>query len=401
VIYDYCVVGGGIVGLATAMKLLEMRPGASLLLLEKEDRVAAHQTGHNSGVIHAGIYYTPGSLKAKLCTAGERATKLFCQEHRIPFETCGKLIVATNDVERKRIGELYERAAANGLKLERIGEAELKHIEPNVKGKGALLSPETGIVDYTKVATAMARAIIVSGGEIRFRTGVERITEGGSTVTVGTPHNSWTARVLVVCAGLQSDRMARLAGVQTDFRILPFRGEYFRLPAAKSRIVKHLIYPAPDPALPFLGIHLTRMIDGGVTVGPNAVLGLAREGYPKLSLNARDAWDLLAYRGFWKLLLRNRSHVAEELCNSLSKQRYLEKCRVYCPDLTIDDLLPHEAGLRAQAVTSKGEMIHDFLFVETSRSLHVCNAPSPAATSAIPIGEIIAERCLQRFGRRP
>jgi L-2-hydroxyglutarate oxidase len=401
VIYDYCVIGGGIVGLATALKLLEMRPGASLLLLEKEDRVAAHQTGHNSGVIHAGIYYAPGSLKAKLCAAGEKATKRFCLEHGIPYETCGKLIVATSDAEMKRLAELYERAAANGIRLERISGSELRDVEPNVTGKGALLSPGTAIVDYAKVAEAMARGIVRAGGEMRLRRTVESIEVGGSTVTVGSPDGSWTARVLVVCAGLQSDRMARLAGATADFRILPFRGEYFRLPASKNGIVKHLIYPAPDPALPFLGIHLTRMIDGSVTVGPNAVLGLAREGYPKLSANARDAWELLTYGGFWKLALRNRRHVAEELCNSLSKRRYLEKCRAYCPDLTIDDLLPHSAGIRAQAVTCGGEMIHDFLFAQTSRSLHVCNAPSPAATSAIPIGEAVARRCLQSFGPNP
>ncbi|WP_099864985.1 L-2-hydroxyglutarate oxidase [Pararhizobium haloflavum] len=394
--YDFCVVGGGIVGLATALNLLEMKPDARLVLIEKEDGVGRHQTGHNSGVIHAGIYYAPGSLKARLCTEGAEATKRFCAEEGIAVDTCGKLIVATSATEMQRIDALHDRATKNGLTLQRIGRDHLREIEPNIVGQGALLSPKTAIVDYRAVAAAMAARIRRAGGEILLRRRVDRIEVDEDAVEVGAGGEAWRAGYLVTCAGLQSDRIARLAGARTDFRILPFRGEYYRLPAARNDIVRHLIYPAPDPSLPFLGIHLTKMIDGGITVGPNAVLGLAREGYGKLAMAPQDMWDIASFSGFWRLLAQQRKNVAEEAANSLSKRRYLEKCRLYCPDLTLDDLLPQEAGIRAQAVTAAGEMIHDFLFVEGERSLHVCNAPSPAATSALPIGRMVAERCLDR-----
>lgn len=393
-IYDFCVVGGGIVGLATALELLRRRPGASLLLLEKELRVGTHQTGHNSGVIHAGIYYAPGSLKARLCTEGLRATKNFCDEHGIAYDTCGKLIVATNDVELRRTDALYDRATANGLRLTRVGAAELRELEPNITGVGALLSPDTAIVSYRQICERMAELLEAAGTDIRLGTSVSQIRESSASVVVAAGDESWSARQLVCCGGLQSDRLARMAGARADFRIVPFRGEYFALPAARNDVVKHLIYPAPDPDLPFLGIHLTRMIDGSVTVGPNAVLGLSREGYGRFSFNPRDALDLATFPGFWKLVAKNRGHAATELRNSLWKRRYLEECRKYCPSLTIEDLHPHPAGIRAQAVTPQGEAIHDFLFAETSRTLHVCNAPSPAATSAIPIGRMIANKLL-------
>jgi L-2-hydroxyglutarate oxidase len=392
--YEFCIIGGGIVGLATAMKLLEMRPGATLVVLEKEARVAVHQTGHNSGVIHAGIYYEPGSLKAVLCRAGAEATKAFCTQHGIPFEACGKLIVATNAEELARIDALFARATANGLAIERVDGAELRRLEPNISGLGALLSRETGIVDYVRVSEIMANVVRAAGGAIRFGVEVDRISEQPGHVEIGAGDDSWQADRLVVCGGLQADRLARMAGLATDFRIVPFRGEYFRLPPDKNTIIRHLIYPAPDPSMPFLGIHLTRMIDGSVTVGPNAVIGFAREGYPKLSVNLRDTLDFVRFGGFWKLVAASRRHALHELKNSLSKSGYLEECRKYCPSLTVDDLLPYRAGVRAQVVTSEGKAVHDFLFKETDRMLHVCNAPSPAATSAIPIGAMIAETCV-------
>ena len=391
-VYDFCVIGGGIVGLATALKLLELRPGASLLLLEKEDRVAVHQTGHNSGVIHAGIYYAPGSLKATLCRAGLEATKQFCRTHAIPFEECGKLIVATNALKKTRIDALYARATANGLALERLDAAGLREREPHISGIAALLARETGIVDYTRVAGKMAELVAAAGATLRFNTPVDRIAEQPDRVEIGAGGQSWQARRLVVCAGLQSDRLARLAGLDIDFEIVPFRGEYYRLPDAKSGIIKHLIYPAPDPDLPFLGIHLTRMIDGSVTVGPNAVIGLSREGYGKFSLDPRDALSFARFPGFWKLVAQNSRHALHELKGSVSKRAYLEECRKYCPSLTLGDLLPYRAGIRAQVVTRDGKAVHDFLFKETARMLHVCNAPSPAATSALPIGQMIAEK---------
>ena len=390
--YDFCVIGGGIVGLATAMRLLERNPGARLVLLEKESALAMHQTGHNSGVIHSGIYYAPGSLKADLCRRGEHATKEFCAAHDIPFVTCGKTLVVTTPLELDRMEALVVRAAENGIAVERLDDAELRRREPNVTGLGALFVPATAIVDYRLVCAAMGRVIRQAGGEIVLAARVTEIRESPDNVTVGDGERSWTADRLVVCGGLQSDRLARLAGLPVTHQIVPFRGEYYRLPERRNGIIHSLIYPIPDPDLPFLGIHLTRMIDGGVTVGPNAVLGFAREGYPKLSFNLRDVAEYLLVPGLWKVLARYRKSVRAELAGSLAKSVYLRECRKYCPSLTSDDLLPYAAGIRAQAVTRDGTLVHDFLFLDTARTLHVCNAPSPAATSAIPIGEMIEAR---------
>ncbi|WOD14855.1 L-2-hydroxyglutarate oxidase [Paraburkholderia kirstenboschensis] len=393
--YDFCIIGGGIVGLATAMELLRREPSASLLLLEKETSLAKHQTGHNSGVIHAGIYYQPGSLKAELCKRGAEATKTFCTEHGIPFEVCGKLLVASNPLELSRMTALHARSQQNGLRVERLDAAELQRREPNIVGMGGLFVHTTGIVDYRQVCEAMARVIRKSGGEIRLGTRVTSIAESGDCVTVGADDAHWQAKRLVACGGLQSDRLARLAGVKIDHQIVPFRGEYYRLPASKNNVVRHLIYPIPDPDLPFLGVHLTRMIDGSVTVGPNAVLGFGRENYPKFSVNLRDVAQYATFPGFWKTIGRNFTSGMGEMKNSLFKRGYLEQCRKYCPSLTVDDLLPYEAGIRAQAVMRDGTLVHDFLFADTPRMVHVCNAPSPAATSAIPIGAMIADRILK------
>ena len=388
--YDFCVVGGGIVGLATAKALLERHPGATLVLLEKEHALAQHQTGHNSGVIHSGIYYAPGSLKADLCKRGERATKEFCSAHGIPFVTCGKTLVATNALELARLEALVVRARENGIDAERLDKGELRRREPNVTGVGALFVPATAIVDYRAVCAAMARDIQGAGAEIVLGAAVTAIRESAHDVVVRAGSQSWTAGRLVACAGLQSDRLARLAGLPVTHQIVPFRGEYYRLPSEKNDIIRSLIYPVPDPELPFLGIHLTRMIDGGVTVGPNAVLGLSREGYPKLAVNLRDVAQYLFFPGLWRVLARFRKSVASELKGSLLRSAYLRECRKYCPILTMADLLPYTAGIRAQAVMRDGTLVHDFLFLESERMLHVCNAPSPAATSAIPIGGRIA-----------
>jgi L-2-hydroxyglutarate oxidase len=391
-LYDYAVVGGGIVGLATALAILESRKGASILLIEKEEECALHQTGHNSGVIHAGIYYEPGSLKAKLCRAGLTATIDFCREHGIAYEQCGKLIVATNPVEEERINALYERGIANGIALRRLSGGALTELEPNVRGTSALLSPETAIVNYAAIARALAGLLQAQGVEFVMGQTVDRIDEGPSQVELGARSFSWRARETVLCSGLQSDRLATLAGLEPDFRIVPFRGEYFRLQDSKSDFVKHLIYPAPDPELPFLGVHLTRMIDGNISVGPNAVLGFSREGYEKLSVDIDDLKSYLSFPGFWRLIWANRRHALHELKGSLSRAAYLADCRKYCPDLQLKDLLPHQAGIRAQVVMRDGTAVHDFLFRQTARTLHVCNAPSPAATSALPIGRMIATR---------
>jgi (S)-2-hydroxyglutarate dehydrogenase len=393
--YDFCVVGGGIVGLATAREILRRRPGASLVLLEKETDLATHQTGHNSGVIHAGVYYTPGSLKARLCRAGNLQTKQFCAEHGIPMEECGKLIVATSPIEVQRLADLRKRCDLNEIAAQEVAGADLASIEPRIAGLAALLVPSTGIVDYRRVALALAEDIRKHGGEVRLRSCVRSITERSVDVEVGlTEGEPIHAGQLIACAGLQADRLARTARLDVQLRIIPFRGEYFQLPIPKSEIVRHLIYPVPDPELPFLGVHLTRMISGRVTVGPNAVLGFAREGYPHFSFNLRDTAETLSFPGFWRVVRKHWRSTLSELSGSLLRNRYLEQCRKYCPELDLQDLQPYPAGIRAQAVLADGTLVHDFMFADTPRMVHVLNAPSPAATAALPIAGVIAARVL-------
>ena len=346
--FDYCVIGGGIVGLATAMGLLKKRPGSSLLILEKELNSFQHQTGRNSGVIHSGIYYPPGSLKSDLCRRGASATMSFCEEHAVPFEMCGKLLVATNSLERERMNSLLERAKMSGIAVEKLDSKEMKRREPNIVGLGALFVSSTGIVDYKIVVEKMGNVVRSRGGEIKFGVNVNSIQEFASEVLIGADESYWTCKRLIACAGLQSDRLARIAGCKVDHQIIPFRGEYYRLPVEKDNIVKHLIYPIPDPNLPFLGIHLTRLIGGGVTVGPNAVLGFAREGYPKFSFDLRDVSEYCTFPGFWRTIVSNLGSGLTEIKNSLSKYAYLKECQKYCPSLTIDDLLPEQTGIRAK-----------------------------------------------------
>jgi len=388
---DFCVIGGGIVGLAASLKLMLAFPGAGLVVLEKESTLARHQTGHNSGVIHAGIYYAPGSLKARLCRAGAEATKQFCTENGIRFETCGKLLVATSAVEVQRMDALFERAQTNGIECELIDQIELSRREPAIAGLGGIFVPATGIVDYRQVCNAIAVKITALGGQIELNCAVERIEEQADQIIVHASGRQWRARQMVACAGLQADRVAEMAGIQTEFQIVPFRGEYYQLPKERKDLIRSLIYPIPDPDLPFLGIHLTRMIDGSITVGPNAVLGFARELYPKLSVNLADVARYARFPGFWKVIQRNWRSGLAEMRDSLWKSGYLAACRKYCPSLTLADLQPYEAGIRAQAVMKGGSLVHDFLFAHTTRSFHVCNAPSPAATSAFPIGDLITQ----------
>jgi L-2-hydroxyglutarate oxidase len=398
--YEYCIIGGGIVGLATARAILRRRPGASLVLLEKEADVAVHQTGHNSGVIHAGVYYAPGSLKARLCRAGNEQTRAFCAEHAIPVEICGKLIVATTPIEVRRLADLKERCRLNDIAIEEVAGTELSALEPHIAGLAALRVPSTGIVDYRRVCQALAQEVRRLGGEVRLSTAVRSIVETSSEVTVTFAQADLAqgsvllAERLIACAGLQSDRLARAAGLAVNLRIIPFRGEYFRLPPQKSDIVRHLIYPVPDPELPFLGVHLTRMIGGFVTVGPNAVLGFAREGYPHFSFDLRDTAETLAFPGFWRVLRTHWRSALAELKGSVLKGRYLVECQKYCPELSLTDLTPYPAGIRAQAVMPDGTLVHDFMFADTARMVHVLNAPSPAATAAMPIGAMIAARAL-------
>jgi L-2-hydroxyglutarate oxidase len=387
--FDIAIIGGGIVGLATAREFARRYPGISIGVIEKEERLATHQTGRNSGVIHAGVYYAPGSLKARFCREGLAATMAFCRERAIPFEQCGKLIVATSEDERPRMDALFARARENGLEVEMLDAAELRRREPQIAGVGAFLVRATGIVDYGLVARAMADELQERGGTVITGEAVTGIVEDASGVTVETGKRRIRAKHLVACAGVQADRLARMCGVTTDFRIVPFRGEYFRLAAKHDHIVKHLIYPVPDPALPFLGVHLTRMIGGYVTVGPNAVLAFAREGYTFGAVNLRDLGEMIRYPGFRKVIRANLRSGMDEMLNSLSRRRYLALCQRYCPELRLGDLEPYRAGVRAQAVLGDGTLLHDFLIEGTGRTVHVCNAPSPAATSAMPIADHI------------
>jgi len=394
VVNDYCVIGGGIVGVATAMSLLRERPGASIVLVEKEAGPARHQSGHNSGVIHSGLYYEPGTLKAELCVRGVRATRDFCAEHDIPVIDCGKLVVATNAVEVGRLDRLAGRAVANGVPTQRVSSGELRELEPNVEGLAALLVPSTGVVNYRAVAEAMTGVVRTLGGQVEYGYEVVAVHESADRVDVETSGPTWSARQVIVCAGLQADRLVRAAGLRPRFRTVPFRGEYYGLAPARGRLVNHLIYPVPDPALPFLGVHLTLTTSGDITVGPNAVLGLAREGYRRGAFSPRDVSDYLRFPGFWRFARGNVRTGATELRNSFWKRGYLRECRKYCPGLEAADLVPHEAGIRAQAVLKDGRLVHDFLFEATARTVHVANAPSPAATSAIPIAEEIVRQVL-------
>ncbi len=391
---DYCVIGGGIVGLATAIELLQKHPGSKIMLLEKEAAVASHQTGHNSGVIHAGIYYPAGSLKAQLCRDGEIATKEFCAANGVTFDTIGKLVVATSQVEMERLDALKSNAYANGVKATLLTKSELLKREPMITGLAALHVPGSGIVDYKSVAQAMRAKFERLGGLTALGTHVDGIHEDDQYVSVRAGQRNWRSRQLVVCAGLQADRLAVLSGAHIDFQIVPFRGEYYSIAPAKRKIVRHMIYPVADPALPFLGVHLTPTIDGPLIAGPNAVLSLAREKYKRFGINAKDVSEYLRFPGFWKVAHEHMRSAAGELYRSLSKTAYLKSCQKYCPALTASDLGEYRSGIRAQAVTRSGKLVHDFLFHQTPRTLHVCNAPSPAATSAIPIARMIVERLM-------
>jgi len=391
-LYDFMVIGGGILGMSTAMQLQQRYPGCSVLVLEKEAQPAQHQTGRNSGVIHAGVYYKPGSLKATFCKAGNQATKAFCDEHGIPYDECGKLLVATNALELERMQALIERCAENELEIEVLDAEQLKAREPNITGVGAIFVPSTGIVNYGEVTRKMAQIVDEQGGEIVFNTQVTGLEEFVDRVTAYTNNGRYQARYMVACTGVHSDRVVRMLRREPEFRIIPFRGEYYLLDEQHNQIVNHLIYPIPDPDLPFLGVHLTRMIDGTVTVGPNAVLAFKREGYTRSSISLKDTAEMLQYPGLRALLKRHFRASLNELKNSLSKSGYLKLVQKYCPSLTVSDLKPYPAGIRAQAVSLDGQLVDDFLFVNTTRSLVVCNAPSPAATSAIPIGAHIIDR---------
>jgi L-2-hydroxyglutarate oxidase len=396
--YDVAIIGGGIVGLATAYRLLEARPGLRIAILEKERDLALHQSQRNSGVIHSGLYYPPGSLKARLCREGVDALEAFCVEHDIPFERCGKLVVAVDEEELPRLADLKARGEANGLRgLRVIGPEHLREIEPHASGVRALHVPQTGIVDFRRVALAFADEVRARGGEFlldRRVTGVRRL---GDELVVETPGGVVLAWSLIACAGLQSDRVARMTGAPEQMRVVPFRGDYCALKPRARGLVRGLLYPVPDPSFPFLGVHFTRRIDGEVWAGPNAVLAFARERYGRFDVSARDLLDTLAYPGFRRLARRYWRTGLAEMRRDWLKTAFVEACRRLVPDLRPDEVEWGPSGIRAQTVLADGGLADDFSVQASDRILHVRNAPSPAATASLAIGRTIAERAVERF----
>ena len=393
--FDVTVVGGGIVGLATAYRLLETRPGIRLLLLEKESKVAAHQTGNNSGVLHSGLYYKPGSEKARLSVQGLRQIVAFCQQHGIAHEQCGKIVVATSDDELARLDNLWERGNANGLAgLRRLSRDEIREIEPHAAGIAAIHVPQEGIVDYPAVCEKLAEIIRARGGEIRLNARVLKLLSQADRWTIETSAGDFSTRFVITCAGLHSDRLVKASGQTPGAQIIPFRGEYYKIKKDRQHLVRHLIYPVPDPKFPFLGVHFTRLIHGGIEAGPNAVLAFAREGYRWSDINLRDLAEAVFFPGLWKFLAAYPSMCGYEIRRSLSKAEFTRSLQKLVPDIRQEDLEPGGAGVRAQAMTANGKLVEDFHFEEQRGILHVVNAPSPAATAALAIGSRIVERVL-------
>ena len=395
---DFAVVGAGIVGLATAHQLQARFPGRTVIVIEKEAGIARHQSSHNSGVLHSGIYYRPGSLRALNCGLGRSAMVDFCERERVPFEICGQVIVATEEAGLPRLQTIYERGIANGVRAELIGPERLREIEPYATGLGAIHVPEAGIVDFPGVCDALARSVTDAGGSILLEAELLNVRHTDAGVILETGAGDVGARFLVNCGGLQSDRVARAAGTPPPARIVPFRGEYYALAPESAPLCRNLIYPVPDPSFPFLGVHFTRMIGGVVECGPNAVLALAREGYTKTTIDLRDFFDAVSYPGFLRLAGRSLRAGAAEIARSFSKALFVRSLQRLVPSVSAEDLVPAPAGVRAQAISPDGKLIDDFLIVEGERVVSICNAPSPAATSSLRIGELIADRVAARVG---
>jgi L-2-hydroxyglutarate oxidase LhgO len=396
---DVVVVGGGILGLASALALLERSPGLRLTLLEKEPDIAVHQSGHNSGVVHAGLYYAPGSLKASLCREGRAALEVFCREHEVPLQRCGKLVVAVDESELDRLAELKLRGIGNGLEgLAGLDAAELCEVEPHIRGIRGLHVPETGIVDFRLVAERMAEVLRSRGANLELGTRVELIEPDGEGIAVATTRGRMRGGALVACAGLQADRVAALAGADLDVRVVPFRGAYWVLREPAAALVRGLVYPVPDPAFPFLGVHFTRRVDGAVWAGPNAMLALAREGYSRSSFSLRDVGEVVTWQGLLRFAGRYGRMGVAEVWRDLVKPAAVREMRRYLPELSERDVVRGPSGVRAQVMDRAGELVDDFLLAEGPGSLHVVNAPSPAATSSLAIGRLVAERAAERFG---
>jgi (S)-2-hydroxyglutarate dehydrogenase len=390
--FDCAIVGGGIVGLATAMTLARRQPGVRILLLEKEPDLALHQTGRNSGVIHSGIYYKPGSFKAKFARQGNRSMVEFCQEHGIEHDICGKVIVATDQAELPLLEKLFNRGLENGLEVAKLSAEQVREIEPHVACLAGIKVPATGIVNYRAVSLKYAELIKAQGGLIRLGVCVNGIRQKSGMLALETNEGVFETRFLVNCAGLHSDRVAGMAGFKPEAKIVPFRGEYYELIPEKRNLVKGLIYPVPNPDFPFLGVHFTRMIDGGVHAGPNAVLAFKREGYHKTEFRFADFIETMTYPGFWRLARKHLREGCMEIRRSLSKALFVRSLQRLIPEVRGEDLIPSHAGVRAQALRPDGQLVDDFLIVQGPQSLHVCNAPSPAATASLEIGQAISEQ---------
>jgi L-2-hydroxyglutarate oxidase LhgO len=404
--YDLAIVGGGIIGLATAMELVERFPKAGLIVLEKEDQLARHQTGHNSGVIHSGVYYKPGSMKAFTCAQGRKSLLDFCDQSDIPYNLCGKVIVATREEEIPRLEEIFRRGQANGVQgLQIIGPEQMKEIEPHAAGKKALRVPTAGIIDFTRVAQAYAARIRSLGGEILTSHEVRDIVPADGQLVVETTAGDFRTKYLINCAGLFSDQVARMTAQHTspkirgleELRIIPFRGEYYSIVPERRSLVRSLIYPVPDPQFPFLGVHFTRTIQGDVEAGPNAVLAFAREGYRSADINLYDLWNMVTYRGFWLMAKKYWKTGVEEMQRSISKGAFVKSLQQLVPGVQAGDLVPGGSGVRAQAVSANGVLVDDFLFLQTADAVHVLNAPSPGATASLAIGKRIVDTAAKTF----
>jgi L-2-hydroxyglutarate oxidase len=394
------IIGAGIVGLATAWKLSLKRPSLRITLLEKEEAVGKHQSGHNSGVLHCGLYYKPGSVKARLAVSGIQEMTVFCQENGIPHEICGKLVVAVDESEVQRLRELEDRGGRNGLQgLKWLHHRQMREIEPNVQGVAGLHVPQEGIVDYGKVCEVLKSKLVLEGYRVVTGARVTKLTYRSDEWEVLTTGGDFGADFVINCAGLHSDRVSMLAGEKRDVRIVPFRGEYYKLKPDRQSLVRNLIYPVPDPVFPFLGVHFTRLIHGGIEAGPNAVLAFAREGYRKTNISLPDLFDALSFPGLWRFISKHKKMCWDEIVRSFSARRFCESLQRLVPDLRLEDLETGGAGVRAQAMSPDGQLVQDFSFVEGKKSLHVLNAPSPAATASLAIGEEIANRIAWEIGK--
>jgi (S)-2-hydroxyglutarate dehydrogenase len=396
-VYDFIIIGSGIVGLSVGMTLAQQHPNLRIAILEKEESLAYHQTGHNSGVIHSGVYYKPGSFKAKFCREDRDSMVQFCQEHSIAHDICGKVIIATQTQELPLLDNLYQRGVENGIKVAKLSAEEVKEIEPHVSCLAGVKVFSTGIVDYKQVCQKYAELFKVRGGEIYLNTKVEQIAETTEGKAIETENGTFQARFLINCAGLYSDRVSKFSSIDPHAKIIPFRGEYYELKPEKRYLVKHLIYPVPNPNFPFLGVHFTRMIDGNIHAGPNAVLSLKREGYCKNDFDFKDFVEVMTYPAFWKLAAKYADDGIQEIIRSFSKAAFVRSLQRLIPEVQSEDLVPSAAGVRAQALMDDGKLVDDFLIVNGSNSIHVCNAPSPAATSSLEIGKAIAITAVEQF----